>query len=289
MNVSASGVVGDPLGRCVAGSVQVGSVRVVSVPRRQASRAVCWPRARCRDAGAEAGNRPGGWGWPAGARPTAPCSSVSLTARDARPKLSARANASVTLFTNPAGTSPPSRSRFQCSAAGGRRAPLRVRARSATRWPTRGALLTKRASAASSGRPTPRRARRTAGRCRRRSRGRGPAGEDLVRRDARVRVAGGAGGRAGGERAGRLVGERGEQGAEQVHVDWSPRPVASLVRSASRMPENAFSPVSTSTSATPDLRRRAVRLAGDAHQAADRLHQQVVARQGGARAVGRSR
>ena len=85
-----------------------------------------------------------------------------------------------------------------------------------------------------------------------------------------------------------------DQRAQQRRRAGRPRPAGPRrsrrgARSAARIPTVANSPASTSTSATPDLLRLAVRLAGDAHQPAERLHQQVVAGQLGAGAARRSR
>ena len=73
-----------------------------------------------------------------------------------------------------------------------------------------------------------------------------------------------------------LVEQRDERGVHERDLE-APRP--RRVRSAASTPTAACSPQTRSMTAAPDLQRRAVRLAGDVHEPADRLEQQVVARQ----------
>ena len=125
----------------------------------------------------------------------------------------------------------------------------------------------------------------------------GPVGgvEEFVGRDARVRVAHPGRRLSGGEGARGLVGQCREQGGEQVHL----HPVAGrCVRAGigcvtgTQGEQDAAERVEPGEhvhEGDPHLARLLVRAAGDAHQPADRLHEQVIAGQSGAGAAAEAR
>ena len=112
-------------------------------------------------------------------------------------------------------------------------------------------------------------------------------GEELVGRDRRVRVAHPARDGAG-QRVGRaLVDQRGEQATRTGRPRRAgPRRCASRWRSGGQDADRGEEPGDDVDQRDADLLRLAVGLAGDGHQAAERLDEQVVARQrrAGARA-----
>ncbi len=103
--------------------------------------------------------------------------------------------------------------------------------------------------------------------------------EHRVRRDRRMPVAEPAGRHAGGERRRRLVRERGEEALQQVHLDELARAGAVAVAQREQDPGDGVLPGEHVDEGDADLAGLAVGLARDAHEPADGLHEQVVARQ----------
>ena len=80
-----------------------------------------------------------------------------------------------------------------------------------------------------------------------------------------------------------LVDERGQQGREQVDLDQLPLAALAPVLERGEDPDRRVEAGDHVDQGDADLQRLAVGLAGDAHQPAERLDQEVVSRQLGAR------
>ncbi len=107
------------------------------------------------------------------------------------------------------------------------------------------------------------------------------AGQQLVRRDRRMRVAQSTRRRArsSGTQEAWFASAESRLDSRLTSTSW-PRPVCARACRAARMPMLASFDVRTSTSATPDLHGRAAVLVGvsrDRHESADGLHEEVVA------------
>ena len=169
----------------------------------------------------------------------------------------------------------------------GTRPPARRRA--SAMFATRAVLVAKRSSAGSSGSPTA-----SHSRANRRSlpaataNGRSAAVVGLVRRDARVAVAAARRQRARRHPARALVEQRGRARSRAARPRrGGPRRCARARAAPPRCPPPRAGPQTRSTTAAPTFSGAPVGLAGDAHQPAHRLQQQVVAGQPG-RALGRA-
>ena len=81
---------------------------------------------------------------------------------------------------------------------------------------------------------------------------------------------------SGREGRGGLIGQRGEQAVQQVHLDPLPAAGALALPQRQQDPGHRVLPAQHVHERDPRLRGGALRVAGDRHQAADRLHEQVV-------------
>ena len=206
----------------------------------------------------------------------------SVSSTGSRPSRSASAKACATSLTGPAGT-PAAFSRSAHSVARRRRERRLDQQRAelvAVRQP-RGVRREALVGRELRPRRAPRRAARRSRRCRTASAKSAVGGrERLVRRDRRVAVAHPRRHDAGVEMRRGLVEQRRERAVHQRDLDALSVPAAlARLQRGERSPSSAYSPQIMSIERGADLQRPAVGLAGDRHQPAHRLEQQVVAGQ----------